>query len=186
MECGEVGQETPIGQALRMFYEKMPSAARACARASRARPPKVSSTLPRLVRGRRLATFAWRYCSSSSPASWASQRKSGMSSVVKQDPETKQQNKFIKNQFRPLHMFGEVGELGQRMARCLIKNGSVLIPWCFAFMAGFSCKSRSAANNKSTAHINCVHRRDTTAETSYTWASVYAYIAKALPSLLLC
>ena len=57
-------------------------------------------------------------------------------------------------------------------------------PLEFRFHGRFSCKSRSQANNKASQNINCIQRQDTSTESSYTWEAVYAYIAKALPIVI--
>ena len=92
---------------------------------------------------------------------------------------------FIQAQFQPVHVFGDVAELTQRTAMCFVKNAPVQVPWCFFFLAGFSCKSRSSVSSKSAANVNCIQRQDMDTETSYTWEHTFAYIAKALPVIIL-
>ena len=49
---------------------------------------------------------------------------------------------FLQSQFSPTNMFADAAQLGQRMAWCLQMGKSVIVPWCFVFMAGFSCKKQ--------------------------------------------
>ena len=71
--------------------------------------------------------------------------------------------RFIKSQLKPLHMFGEVGELGQSMARCVLKGISVQVPWSFAFMAGFRARAEARRTTRphrtSTASSGKTHQQ---------------------------
>ena len=93
--------------------------------------------------------------------------------------------RFLKMQFSPKRMFGDVADLGRRMARDLISGHDAYIPWSMMFMAGFSCKSRTPCSSRAQANLNCLQRHDADAETSMTFEGIYAYIAKVLPATLL-
>ena len=92
---------------------------------------------------------------------------------------------FLQSQFSPTKMFADAAQLGQRMAWCLQMGKSVIVPWCFVFMAGFSCKSRSQASSTASTNVNCIQRQDTSTETSATWEATLAYIRKALPIIVI-
>ena len=86
-----------------------------------------------------------------------------------------------------MHLFADVAELGQRCAVDVLTatTDKVKVPRCWLFMAGFSCKSRSNLNAKASANLHCVQNQDMSTETAFTWEAIHAYIAKALPFLLL-
>ncbi|CAK0804534.1 unnamed protein product, partial [Prorocentrum cordatum] len=93
--------------------------------------------------------------------------------------------KFLQAQFPQLEcIFGDVSGLHSRTAKNMINDRRVPIPYVDLFAAGFSCKSRSNANNNSSSHKNCVQEGDLDTETGYTFHHIYRYILRSKPRLL--
>ena len=71
------------------------------------------------------------------------------------------------------------------LVKIKVTGDEAYIPWSSVFTAGFSCKSRSSASSKAASHVNCLQNQDTSAETSFTFESIYSYISKVLPLVVL-
>ena len=92
---------------------------------------------------------------------------------------------FLQSQFSPKHCFTDVKDIAQETAVDARNNTVVEVPHVQMFWAGFSCKSRSRANNSSAKHINCLQRHDAEAETSFTFDAVLGYIQQCKPTCVI-
>lgn len=92
---------------------------------------------------------------------------------------------FLRSQFDPRFLFSDVADLSRKCAMNLMTHTSTAVPRCFFVMAGFSCKSRSSLNVRAAANKDCMQRQDLDMETSATFESIFAYITKAFPPMLL-
>ena len=88
---------------------------------------------------------------------------------------------FLRSQFPVRCLFSDVAELVSRSAMCQVARKMCYVPWTWLFMAGFSCKSRTAMSSRRAGNKNCVQEQDTTTETSFTWEYIFQYIQQRKP-----
>ena len=84
----------------------------------------------------------------------------------------------------PRHMFTDVIQLQECRAHCDTAQKSVIVPSCGLLVAGFSCKSRSKANNRRKEFSSCL-QRETPCETTDTFMPLQAYISHTQPTAII-
>jgi hypothetical protein len=70
------------------------------------------------------------------------------------------QFKLLKTNFKPKRLFGDVADLGRRMATNILTGDESYVPWSALFTAGFSSKSRTSMSSKAAKNVNCLQNQD--------------------------
>ena len=80
----------------------------------------------------------------------------------------------------PEKLFADVADLMATMAFCTIAKKPVIVSHCHLLIAGFSCKSRSKANNRRKEFSMCL-QMEIPCETTMTWLPLKKYISDSQP-----
>ena len=94
-----------------------------------------------------------------------------------------QKQKFLIRHQLLKTLFGNASELALDVAENVVDKVAVPVPWCFLFAAGFSCKSRSPINRRSSTHKHCVQCGDD--ETGETFSFCASYITRCKPTIVI-
>ena len=81
------------------------------------------------------------------------------------------------------YLFADVRELGKTRAYNLVTKSTCVVPFVCILIAGFVCTSRSKLNKNSKHNTTCVE--DGTGNTGITFEALFAYIALALPKMVI-
>ena len=90
---------------------------------------------------------------------------------------------FIRSQHDAPVVFCDAADLAKMYAMNEVTGEDVVVPFCTAMAAGFSCKSRSRQNNNRAKFKHCISK-DTDCETTATFKMLLAYVRVMLPLLL--
>ena len=96
------------------------------------------------------------------------------------DPPKQQ---WIKGMCSPLHLFTNIGELGQEYAHDMLMQTQSYVPPVTLFIAGFSCKSVSGLNLARSMFKHACEVEE--GETGITFSGVRKYLSSRRPNMFL-
>lgn len=91
---------------------------------------------------------------------------------------------FIKSQHDPSKIFMDVVDLSKAKAWDHVTSSSQLVPFAAGFAVGFSCVSRSPANQHSVRNVGCIQNKAADSASSITYEGSKQYIKVATPQLI--